>query len=241
MATEPPLPLCAEEELDAVTAPPPAAPAQPRVGSKPPRGKQNRPSFRYGNYRNYYGYRVGASLEDHRLLVLPQEWFARQRCLDVGCNEGLVPLTLATRYGPASFLGLDIDASLVHRAQGNLRRLQRSAAEAAALLASAPPGEPGTAEALVLAAAVPALASVAFRHGNILEANLPPGELDTVLCLSVSKWVHLNFGDAGLTALFTTCLAALAPGGRLVLEAQPWKSYKHTFRKQAVCTTWRIV
>lgn len=53
-----------------------------------------------------------------------------------------------------------------------------------------------------------------------------PGSLDTVLCLSVTKWVHLHRGDPGLAALFARVAAALSPGGVLVLEPQPWRSYQ---------------
>lgn len=62
-------------------------------------------------------------------------------------------------------------------------------------------------------------------HRLALQDAPTPGSLDTVLCLSVTKWVHLHRGDAGLAALFARVAAALAPGGLLVLEPQPWRSY----------------
>ena len=53
---------------------------------------------------------------------MERSWFAGKRCLDVGCNEGLVSLAVASRFGAAAMLGLDIDASLVQRACANLCR-----------------------------------------------------------------------------------------------------------------------
>jgi 7SK snRNA methylphosphate capping enzyme len=53
---------------------------------------------------------------------------------------------------------------------------------------------------------------------------------NTILCLSVTKWVHLHHGDQGIKALFHKMFDSLVPGGRLVLEPQPFKSYKAKYR-----------
>ncbi|GJP74553.1 hypothetical protein CLOP_g5114 [Closterium sp. NIES-67] len=54
---------------------------------------------------------------------------------------------------------------------------------------------------------------VVFRCLNVVEADMPRDSADTVLCLSVTKWVHLNWGDAGLIALFANLFHMLRPGG----------------------------
>ncbi len=38
--------------------------------------------------------------------------------------------------------------------------------------------------------------------------------------------MHLNRGDAGLQALFAAFWSALSRGGLLLMEPQPWSSYK---------------
>jgi 7SK snRNA methylphosphate capping enzyme len=48
---------------------------------------------------------------------------------------------------------------------------------------------------------------------------------DVVLAFSISKWIHLNEGDKGLTTFFRRVHNVLKPGGSLALEPQPWESY----------------
>lgn len=49
---------------------------------------------------------------------------------------------------------------------------------------------------------------------------------DVITCLSVTKHVHLQGGDAALLRLFRRVHRLLRPGGRFVLEPQPWRSYR---------------
>lgn len=51
-------------------------------------------------------------------------------------------------------------------------------------------------------------------------------QFDTVVCLSVVKWVHLNWGDAGLMRLLLKIYNSLKINGRLIIDIHNWKSYK---------------
>lgn len=50
-------------------------------------------------------------------------------------------------------------------------------------------------------------------------SRLPP------CSLSVTKWIHLQGLNPGLLAFFRRCFDCLRPGGRLILEPQPFATY----------------
>ncbi|KAL1498877.1 hypothetical protein AB1Y20_013401 [Prymnesium parvum] len=189
--------------------------------SHPPPPRTPRAKFVYGNYKAYYGYRYARAADgsprgpEPRVRALREELFRGKDCLDVGCNAGRLTVDVALRYGCRSMLGVDIDARLIAKANALLR----------APPAPAAPRSNADFKALLLRPAV------RFVHCNFVQqprcAALPPAaSLDTVLCLSTSKWVHLNFGDAGVRCLFRRAYDCLRPGGHFVLEPQPWSSYR---------------
>lgn len=61
-------------------------------------------------------------------------------------------------------------------------------------------------------------------HDDLLAKEEP--RYDVILCLSITKWIHLNWYDEGLIRVFKRIFLQLRTGGVLVLEAQPFESYK---------------
>jgi Ribosomal protein L11 methyltransferase (PrmA) len=65
----------------------------------------------------YYGYRLADAFdEDPRLHALDASWFTGKSVLDIGCNEGVLSLSLACKFGTKAMHGLDIDGGLIGKA-----------------------------------------------------------------------------------------------------------------------------
>lgn len=69
--------------------------------------------------------------------------------------------------------------------------------------------------------------TVNYAVSDESQMNCDRQQYDLILCLSVTKWIHLNCGDSGLKMTFRRMFNQLRPGGKLILEAQNWASYKN--------------
>ncbi|XP_067411196.1 7SK snRNA methylphosphate capping enzyme [Emydura macquarii macquarii] len=214
----------------------------------PSKRRRQQRKFQYGNYCKYYGYR-NPNCEDGRLRVMKAEWFQGKEVLDLGCNVGHLTLSIAKKWKPIRVVGLDIDGALIHSARQNIRhylseeiqqevedeaakgsgpKRRRSCFPASLMASRGPIAAPRVPQAGEDATNFPN--NVIFVRGNyvlerdeLLETQRP--EYDVVLCLSLTKWVHLNWGDDGLKRMFKRIYRHLRPGGLLLLEPQPWSSY----------------
>ncbi|GAA0157057.1 hypothetical protein LIER_14403 [Lithospermum erythrorhizon] len=199
--------------------------------------KRKRKEFAvFGNYRNYYGYRIGKNIdEDPRLKVMKKEWFEGKDCLDIGCNTGVVTTDIAIKFSCRSILGIDIDGDRIKDAHWHLRNIMNKKNRSKATPKQTPidlekdgkvdeiEGElnenPEELKDLFNV--------VSFEKGNIAQGWRPPAntKYHVILCLSVTKWVHLNWGDDGIITLFSKVWSHLHPGGVFIVEPQPWISY----------------
>uniref|UniRef100_A0A7N0V0H8 RNA methyltransferase n=1 Tax=Kalanchoe fedtschenkoi TaxID=63787 RepID=A0A7N0V0H8_KALFE len=187
------------------------------------KGKEHAP---FGNYRNYYGYRLGQGFEeDPRLQVFRKEWFQDKDCLDIGCNSGLITIHIAKKFQCKSMIGIDIDNDRIQDAYWTLRKIGKM--ESSEQSHTSPDGE-GQVLKSHSSSKRDLSEIVSFWKENFVQNWDPhPGKFyDTVICLSVTKWIHLNWGDDGLITLFSKIWRLLQPGGILVLEPQPWTSYE---------------
>ncbi|XP_039296939.1 7SK snRNA methylphosphate capping enzyme [Nilaparvata lugens] len=207
---------------------------RPPQNQRTPNFKESNARFRYGNYNRYYGYRTPSSSGgvDPRLRVLlrRRDLFEGKDVLDIGCNVGHVTLALAKEAAPRSVIGIDIDRQLIEAAKRNVKHYVSFDKNQKLPFPRAMAKMYGPLDATTDKTVFPH--NVSFVQGNYvldsdarlsLDACLQ--QFDTIVCLSVTKWLHLNWGDAGLKRAFRRIFAQLRPGGALVLEPQPWHSY----------------
>lgn len=180
-----------------------------------PNARKHIPVYNYGNYDRYYGYRNFKYFDDIRLdaFKLNTKFFHGLDILDIGCNNGLITIALARDFHVKSITGIDIDKSLIRRAREHMVLEKKQCTSSLSTDNNSFPN------------------NILFKQGNYVLSDeslleLEHSQFDTILCLSVTKWIHLNFGDKGLKITFKRMFKQLRHGGQLILEAQDWKSYK---------------
>ncbi|GAM25243.1 hypothetical protein SAMD00019534_084180 [Acytostelium subglobosum LB1] len=70
--------------------------------------------------------------------------------------------------------------------------------------------------------------NISFIHHNIMADSSfdRDNSLDVILALSVTKWLHLNWGDNGIKSFFNKVYRMLKPGGSFIMEPQEFQGYK---------------
>lgn len=181
------------------------------TGGSPSKKQSKFSKFVYGNYNQYYhGRRNKGREEDVRLVVFKEhsDVFQDKDMLDIGCNSGMITLEIATALKPKSIVGIDIDKFLIRAAVRNLDMKLKE--------------YPGCRD--ILTATTFLSANYVLPNDRLLLVERE--QYDLIICLSVTKWIHLNFGDSGMKRTFRRMYMQLRPGGKLILEAQEWKGYR---------------
>ncbi|OZC11964.1 hypothetical protein X798_01145 [Onchocerca flexuosa] len=194
--------------------------------------KKDNQRFRYGNYTRYYGNRIEkGSGHDPRMKVLKKEWFEKKSVLDIGCNVGYLTLSIAKEYQPRNIVGIDIDAHLVGVARKNIRHYCDKDVPIVGGFPASFAQRYGPVSAPPTTFSIKFPDNIWFRCENyVLEKDelldAVKEEYDVIMALSITKWIHLNWGDVGIKRFFKRVYRHLRPGGLFILESQNFETYK---------------
>ena len=130
-------------------------------------------------------------------------------------------MLLASKFKPKYVLGLDIDEKLIKIANKNKKYYYPSGIFSSMFPLSIQDTY-GPLEDYSNIKDLP----VHFQAGNFLDFNFEEESFDTLLALSITKWIHLNWGDEGILNFFRKCYNILCSGGVLFLEFQLFSSYR---------------
>ncbi|CAH2224886.1 pre-miRNA 5 -monophosphate methyltransferase [Pelobates cultripes] len=175
----------------------------------------------YGNFPNYYSFNP----PENRVSLLPpgklrsllhRSCEAPIMCLDVGCNSGDLSVALYNHLLQPSeptdvpvdvhFLGCDIDANLIAKAQASNPFPKSISYVTRDIMDSSEPEDP-------------------IQH---FLNGFNRSTFDLGFCMSITMWIHLNHGDQGLID-FLGQLTNLCD--YLLIEPQPWKCYRKAARR----------
>lgn len=214
----------------------------------------------YGNYHGYYKRRNNVL---DRIQDFDRDWFEGKICLDIGCNDGSLTSLIAEKFNPEVIIGMDLDKSLIESAEALIKRSKYKVRNESKQLIKPVIFKPRVLLLNLTGDDIPRKPlkdsdtipdkkdtvdfdsksplypyNIRFVQKDIMNFS---EELDSsdhyhaILCLSVTKWIHLVHGDEGLLKFFKIMYSLTKNKGIVILEYQTWKSYLK--RKRTSTTT----
>lgn len=180
--------------------------------------KCNNPgAVQFGNFINYYQFNSA----EERLKLLPNNnelWNIKENnsqesyiLLDIGCNSGVITqliynyLKNELKINNLKILGIDIDPILIKRAKEEISSNKDIEFYCLDIMNSN---------------------SIQFLEKYLKTFNKI--KFDTILCLSITMWIHLNHHDEGLMNFLEKCINLTY---LLIIEPQPWKCYQNAIHR----------
>lgn len=172
-------------------------------------------SQKFGNYRNYYTKRRNKDDND-RVNQLNEAYFKNKKCLDIGCNTGVVTIEIARNYHPQMIVGVDNDRDLIDIAKKDIKSLILRNIDKTKINSFVPRSVSGSVKNQDISASTKEKEyphNVQFYCDDIMTTfdgycdrdtavDVAKIDYDTILCLNTTKWIHLYHGDVGLLKLF---------------------------------------
>lgn len=186
--------------------------------------------------------------------------FTEGTVLDVGCGDGQFSLLFSLIFKPKKLVGIDISKNCLLKASELKNRVLEpdfsgrtsEESEVTRFMAKCPSSliQPNkikhfdpvyrnnfirdfrkyTDDKVSKEEAIRLKKGILFKMQNIFNYN-ESYQFSVILCLSVTKWVALNFGLSGIRKLFDRLKALLEYKGILVMDEPSMISFKHTIKK----------
>ncbi|KYR01331.1 hypothetical protein DLAC_02055 [Tieghemostelium lacteum] len=209
----------------------------------------------YGNYHGYYNYRNDS--DDSRFKILIKSLFYQKKCLDIGCNSGDVTFKIVKDYEPISMIGVDIDQHLIQKANYKLNSIKNEfkSKPSTVMVDNSESSNVQVSNGLKYSRPIdkyyfiPLSFRIITSHQNQYPYNISficqnflyenviidhKNSYDVIMALSISKWIHLNWGDEGIKKFFFKIYNLLKVGGIFIFEPQDFKGYKKRLKMSEI-------
>jgi 7SK snRNA methylphosphate capping enzyme len=190
----------------------------------------------FGNKLSYYKRMNYDVWNDPRISALHSGLINNKNILYIGSHNGTVPVQLALKFQPNYIEAIDIDEKLLFKAAelcksiDHVSSMKRSDTQKILNELGLFKHDP-LINALLSIKDVKNMQSISekivFKLRSILDLDdsYRGKKFNTIFCLNLTKYVHLNFGDEGILTLFQNVFELLEVGGSLVFQPQTIKSY----------------